>query len=52
MSINTTMGTLFILFISCIEELQGIWRDFDGDDALGEDQDALDQAQLKHTLSG
>ena len=41
--------TLFILF-SCLEEFQGTWRDFDDDDTLGEDQDALDQVQLKHTF--
>lgn len=36
--------------VETIEEFQGTWRDFDGDDTLGEDQDALDQVQLKHTV--
>lgn len=36
--------------VETIEEFQGTWRDFDGDDSLSEDQDALDQVQLKHTV--
>ena len=36
--------------IETIEEFNDIWRDFDGDDSLGEDLDALDTLNLKHTV--
>ena len=32
------------------EEFNGVWRDFDGDDALKEHQNALDELKLKYTV--
>ena len=36
--------------VETVEEFQGTWRDFDGDDSLSDDQDALQQTNLKHTV--
>jgi nitric oxide reductase NorD protein len=36
--------------IETIEEFNDIWRDFDGDDSLENDMDALDSLDLKHTV--
>ena len=32
------------------EEFTGVWRDFDGDDTLKEDEEALSELNLKHTV--
>ena len=36
--------------IETIEEFDDIWRDFDGDDSLDEDMNALNDINLKHTV--
>lgn len=32
------------------EEFSGVWRDFDGDDTLKDDQEALSELNLRHTV--
>lgn len=36
--------------VDTAEEFNGIWRDFDGDDTLKEDEEALSELNLKHTV--
>ena len=36
--------------VETVEEFSGLWRGFDGDDNLQDDQDALDQINLKHLV--
>lgn len=36
--------------VETAEEFSGVWRDFDGDDALKEHQNALDELSLKYTV--
>jgi len=36
--------------VETVEEFSGLWRGFDGDDSLQEDQDALNQIDLKHLV--
>lgn len=36
--------------VETAEEFNGVWRDFDGDDTLEEDAEALSELNLKHTV--
>ena len=36
--------------VETAEEFSGVWRGFDGDDSLQEDQDALNELNLKHLV--
>lgn len=36
--------------VDTAEEFKGVWRDFDGDDSLKEDEEALSELNLKHTV--
>jgi len=36
--------------VDTAEEFKGVWRDFDGDDSLQKDQEALDELNLKHMV--
>lgn len=36
--------------VDTAEEFSGTWRDFDGDDTLEQDQEALNELNLKHTV--
>ena len=36
--------------VDTIEEFNGNWRDFDGDDTLSDEEDALRNLELKHTV--
>jgi nitric oxide reductase NorD protein len=36
--------------VDTAEEFSGVWRDFDGDDTLKEDEEALSELNLKHTV--
>jgi nitric oxide reductase NorD protein len=36
--------------VDTAEEFSGVWRDFDGDDSLEKDQEALSELNLKHTV--
>jgi len=36
--------------VDTAEEFTGVWRDFDGDDSLEKDAEALDELNLKHTV--
>lgn len=36
--------------VETVEEFSGLWRGFDGDDSLQEDEDALNEVNLKHLV--
>ncbi len=36
--------------VETADEFTGVWRDFDGDDTLKDDQEALQEIDLKHTV--
>lgn len=36
--------------VDTAEEFSGVWRDFDGDDSLEKDEEALSELNLKHTV--
>ncbi len=36
--------------VDTAEEFNGVWRDFDGDDSLADDAEALSELSLKHTV--
>ena len=36
--------------VDTADEFDGVWRDFDGDDSLQEDSNALDELNLKHVV--
>jgi len=36
--------------VETAEEFNGVWRDFDGDDTLSDDAEALSELNLKHTV--
>ncbi len=36
--------------VDTADEFDGVWRDFDGDDSLNEDSNALDELNLKHVV--
>lgn len=36
--------------VDTLEEFNGVWRDFDGDDTLEEDEEALQELNLKHMV--